>query len=563
MERLVEPFMRAMDDLTPYYQARMKQLSLQQRKIIELLCDRRGAITVKEIAQRCFITHQTTSSQLKLLREMRYVKATTIGRESFYELNEPLMRISLEVKKHRGEPLRLFVEFLRCWYTKPELEDLLKLIPTEAKTEAQYIKLALDLSQQASEDPKVASCRHDLKRYKEDGKFEKALKVLDELIALEGATYNNLVERGNILTDLEKHEDALKEFNKALDLDKDQAFAWLGSGYNYMNLSQYDEGIRAYDKVIDIGLDIPSVWWLRGRCLQELGHHEQAVQSFKKVTEQDPTYKDGWVSLGESLYELNKYLESYDAFSKVAQLDINDKRAQYYQIRSLFMAGHFQQAISLCEEYNSFLSETTVFIGLKATILTDLDRDVEALACWQEVINKGDRSTYIRLGKVGSLIALQHWDEAQIVLDEAFNISHDEKPPQPVGAGQILEKLFNTKQDVKFWQKGITLLVTSYASHNVLSALAAGLVRNINRILPPTVSDAIAELWRDQWKTAAGNYPEMAMALRLLDTVIMYRLKKDGRILMELPIEERKFIEEIIEKMENNSGDSEERGKKG
>lgn len=563
MERLVEPFMRAMDDLTPYYQARMKQLSLQQRKIIELLCDRRGAITVKEIAQRCFITHQTTSSQLKLLREMRYVKATTIGRESFYELNEPLMRISLEVKKHRGEPLRLFVEFLRCWYTRPELEGLLKLVPTEAKTEFQYIRLALDLSQQTSDDPRVISCRKDLKRYKDDGKFEKALKALDELVALEGATYNNLVERGNILTGLEKHEEALEEFNRALDLDKDQIVAWFGSGYNYMRLSQYDEAIKAYDKVIDLGLDIPSVWWLRGRCLQELGHHEQAVQFFKKVIEQDPTDKDGWVSLGESLYELNKYLESYDAFSKVVQLDNNNKRAQYYQISSLFMVARFEQAISLCGEFDPMLSEDSVYIGLKASLLTVLDRDGEALVYWQKVIDKGDQSLYVRLGKVGSLFALQHWDEAETVLNEALTFSLNAKVPQPVEVDQILEKLFNTKQDVEFWQKGITLLVSSYANHNVLPALAAGLVRNIDHILPPTVSDAIAELWRDQWKIVAGNYPEMAMALRLLDTAIMYRLKKDRRILMELPIEERKFIEEIIDEMGNKSGDSEERGKKG
>ncbi|NJR75874.1 MAG: MarR family transcriptional regulator, partial [Scytonema sp. CRU_2_7] len=68
LDELVEPFMRMLDDLTPYYQARMSWLSQQQRKIIEFLADRRRAVTVKEIAQRCFMTHQTASSQLKDLR---------------------------------------------------------------------------------------------------------------------------------------------------------------------------------------------------------------------------------------------------------------------------------------------------------------------------------------------------------------------------------------------------------------------------------------------------------------------------------------------------------------
>ena len=54
---------------------------------------------------------------LKKLREMGYVRADQAGRESYYELREPLMRISREVKKLRGEPTRLFVEFLRVWYS--------------------------------------------------------------------------------------------------------------------------------------------------------------------------------------------------------------------------------------------------------------------------------------------------------------------------------------------------------------------------------------------------------------------------------------------------------------
>lgn len=122
LDELVEPLMLALDDLTPYYQARMAWLSPQQRKIIELLCDRRGAVTVKEIAQRCFLTSQTTSGQLKTLREMGYVRSIAVGRESYYELREPMMRLCFEVKKNRGDLIRSFVVFLRLWYARLELE---------------------------------------------------------------------------------------------------------------------------------------------------------------------------------------------------------------------------------------------------------------------------------------------------------------------------------------------------------------------------------------------------------------------------------------------------------
>jgi DNA-binding transcriptional ArsR family regulator len=93
LEELVSPFMSLVDVLTPYYQSRMQYLSAQQRKIVELLCEKKSPLPVKTIAQRCFMTAQTASSQLKELREKGYVKAEAIGRESFYDIAEPLMRM--------------------------------------------------------------------------------------------------------------------------------------------------------------------------------------------------------------------------------------------------------------------------------------------------------------------------------------------------------------------------------------------------------------------------------------------------------------------------------------
>jgi DNA-binding CsgD family transcriptional regulator len=140
LDELVEPFLRTLDDLTPYYQARMAWLSPQQRKIVELLCNHHGAVAVKEIAQHCFITHQTASSQLKDLREKGYVRSLTEGRESYYEPREPLLRMCVEVKKQRTGPIPLLVEFLRLYYPTMELMQRLNLLPPESTIERAYLR---------------------------------------------------------------------------------------------------------------------------------------------------------------------------------------------------------------------------------------------------------------------------------------------------------------------------------------------------------------------------------------------------------------------------------------
>ena len=163
LDELVQAVMHTLDELTPYYQARMKELSGQQRKIVEYLVSYRGAAPVKQIAKACFITHQTCSGQLKQLREKRYVRSIEQGRESYYELTEPLMRLCMEVKSQRGEPIGLFVEILRIWYTEAELNEWLEVEGTRARGsgEERYARRALALTKNdVGADPTPVSYTH-------------------------------------------------------------------------------------------------------------------------------------------------------------------------------------------------------------------------------------------------------------------------------------------------------------------------------------------------------------------------------------------------------------------
>ena len=181
LDELVQAFMHTLDELTPYYQARMKELSGQQRKIVEFLVAYRGAAPVKQIAKSCFITQQTCSSQLKLLKEKRYVRSIEQGRESYYELCEPLMRLCMEVKKQRGEPLSLFVEILRIWYTEDELKNWLQQPDQEKRIDDRYVLKALEAIQKQGVEPALQAQLKELQICVRSGKKNEALVVLEEI----------------------------------------------------------------------------------------------------------------------------------------------------------------------------------------------------------------------------------------------------------------------------------------------------------------------------------------------------------------------------------------------
>ena len=156
MDDLVEPFMKTLDDLTPYYQAKMQVLSPQQRKIIEVMCDLQGGVTVKDVARHAHATSQSISSQMGKLREVRLVKSESAGKEAYYRLSEPLMRLCLNVKMQRRAPVRCMVEFLRVWYFEHELRTFAASEASDA-LERQLAQEALLSIVSSTLDPKIAA----------------------------------------------------------------------------------------------------------------------------------------------------------------------------------------------------------------------------------------------------------------------------------------------------------------------------------------------------------------------------------------------------------------------
>ncbi len=110
-----DALLRALDELTPLARARLRHLSPQQRRLVDAFVRLRRAIPVARLAKELRLTHQTTSGQLKKLRELGIVVAHPIGRESWYELADPSMRQALALKRVPDEQIRAWHAFLVAW----------------------------------------------------------------------------------------------------------------------------------------------------------------------------------------------------------------------------------------------------------------------------------------------------------------------------------------------------------------------------------------------------------------------------------------------------------------
>ena len=142
LDDLVAAFDSLANDMTPFFQERIRALPDQQRQLVQCLCDAQGALTVKEIASETFIDERVCSKQLGNLKDKGYVRSEKRGKESYYDMSEPLMRLCLEVKNQRGRPLQLLARFLRAWFPVSELES--KLNGNNTARANEYCKLAIE-----------------------------------------------------------------------------------------------------------------------------------------------------------------------------------------------------------------------------------------------------------------------------------------------------------------------------------------------------------------------------------------------------------------------------------
>ncbi len=195
LEDLVQPIFKTLDDLTPYYQAKMKELSPQQRKLVEVLCDYRGRLPVKQAARLAHVTQQVASAQLGKLQNARHlVRSQKVGRESYYEIAEPLMRLCFEVKKHSEEPLRFFIGIAQTLYYRDELEAALERPALPPLELALISRVLRETSNEPLQDPKAIACLQAFEQARVVGDFIECLRAIEDLVAAAGQLPNPVLE---------------------------------------------------------------------------------------------------------------------------------------------------------------------------------------------------------------------------------------------------------------------------------------------------------------------------------------------------------------------------------
>lgn len=113
--------------------------------------------------------------------------------------------------------------------------------------------------------------------------------------------------KGILLAELEKYEEAIECYEKALEIDPNLKKVRGYKRFALVILEKYEEAINSFEKALIIDPEDKVAWYNKGISLAEIDKHEEAIECLKKAHEINSEDKYTWFSKGKILNYLRKY----------------------------------------------------------------------------------------------------------------------------------------------------------------------------------------------------------------------------------------------------------------
>jgi tetratricopeptide (TPR) repeat protein len=172
------------------------------------------------------------------------------------------------------------------------------------------------------------------------GKVAHESSFSPELLAV---LYRN---RGEIYSRRAELEEALSNFNRALELDPNATWTYTFRGNVYRWMGEYQQAIKDFDSALELNPKNTEAYAYRGLAYSRQGNYQQALEDSNRALELNP--KEGWSYVSRSMVSrrLGEYQRAIEDCNIAIQLDPeNASRAYLHRGIAYCELKDYQQAI--------------------------------------------------------------------------------------------------------------------------------------------------------------------------------------------------------------------------
>ncbi|XP_070400024.1 tetratricopeptide repeat protein 13 isoform X2 [Nothobranchius furzeri] len=176
------------------------------------------------------------------------------------------------------------------------------------------------------------------------GRISEALSDLTKAIQLQPSArlYRH---RGTLLFISEDYVAAMEDFQRSLELKKNQPIAMLYKGLTFFHRGMLKEAIETFKEALKLKSDFIDAYKSLGQAYRELGDFESAMESFLKALMLNQNHIQSLQLRGMMLYHHGSLQEAIGNFKRCLQLEPYNEVCQYMKGLSHVAMGQFYEGI--------------------------------------------------------------------------------------------------------------------------------------------------------------------------------------------------------------------------
>jgi tetratricopeptide (TPR) repeat protein len=305
----------------------------------------------------------------------------------------------------------------------------------------------------------------------------------------------------------EKHDyaAAIPEWQKAIELDPQDARSHVNLAIALVETGHADAGIVHYQKAAEIEPGNPGVFSRMATALVAMGKPEQAVPVFEKAVQlqpRDPRLPGG---LGLALVQSGRTAEAIPWFRKALELNPKDAGTESNLAIALQSTGRADEAVTHMQRAAELAPEESGYQSNLGAALAQQGRVDDAIAHFRKALEMrpGDVATHLNLAM--ALATTGKVDEAIGHLDQAARLAPDDAGIQ-TNLGAALAMQGRVSEAIPHLEKALQVAPGSAEAHYHMGVADS---------MQGRVADAVAE-----WRKAIGFQPDNVLALNRLAQVL-------------------------------------------
>lgn len=187
--------------------------------------------------------------------------------------------------------------------------------------------------------------------------FHRALELANRMVKLRPEAYY-YIERGLLLSDVYRLDEALEDYHKAMEQEPDNMYAHNNAGVDYQHLEQYQEAEKEYDQAIALlsEEDKSILPWKNKMILRMIqGRYEEALQCLAENEKLFPGRPSFYMDRAEILERMGRFDEAIEVYRRyLAEKEPGSRQAQTKIAMAYALKGDLREA---SKRYKRLLKE--------------------------------------------------------------------------------------------------------------------------------------------------------------------------------------------------------------